>query len=84
MIVIATLLPEQVTVKKRFLIFAIDFSNLHQILNILRKNMILIATLLQKLEAVKELVRPLSTKHGFRKPFKSQHIEGSQTFVKSA
>ena len=46
--------------------------------------MILIATLLRKLQAVKDLVRPLSKKQRFRAPFDSQHVNGSQTLVKSA
>ena len=46
--------------------------------------MILTATSLRKLQAVKELVRPLSEKHRFRTPFDSQHVKGSQTLVKSA
>ena len=46
--------------------------------------MIFIATLLRKLQAVKDLVRPLSKKHRFRAPFDSQHVNGSQTLVKSA
>ena len=46
--------------------------------------MIVIATLLRKLQAVNELVRPLSKKHRFRTPFDSQHVKGSQTLVKSA
>ena len=46
--------------------------------------MIVIATLLLKLQAVKELVRPLSKKHRFRKPFDNQHVNGSQTLLKYA
>ena len=44
--------------------------------------MILIATLLRKLQALNDLVRPLSEKHCFRTPFDSQHVKGSQTLVK--
>ena len=46
--------------------------------------MIVIATLLRKLEALKYLVRPLSKKHRFRTPFDSQYLKGSQTLVKSS
>ena len=46
--------------------------------------MIVIATLVRKLQTVKELVRPLSKKHRFRGPFQSQHLKVSQTLVKSA
>ena len=48
------------------------------------KKMIVIATLLRKLEALKYLVRPLSKKHRFRTPFDSQYLKGSQTLVKSS
>ena len=48
------------------------------------KKMILIATLLGKLDTVKELVRPLSKKHLSRTPFESQHFKESQTLAKSA
>ena len=53
--------------------FFCHFSNLHQIFNILKKNEIVIATLLRKLQAEKDLVRLLSKKHCFRTPFESQH-----------
>ena len=46
--------------------------------------MIVIATLLRKLQAVKDLVRPLSKKQCFRTPFDSQHFKESQILVKSA
>ena len=48
------------------------------------KKMIVIATLFRKLQTVKGLVTPLSKKHGFRKPFDSQHVKGSPTYSKSA
>ena len=46
--------------------------------------MIVIATLLRNLQAVKDLVRPLSKKQCFRTTFDSQHVKGSQTLAKSA
>ena len=46
--------------------------------------MIVIATLLRKLQAIKDLVRPLSKKKYFRTPFDSQYVKGSQILVKSA
>ena len=46
--------------------------------------MIVIATLLRKIQVVKDLLRLLSTKHCFRTPFESEHVKGSQTLVKSA
>ena len=60
------------------------FLNLHQILNILKKKMIVIATLFRKLQTVKDLVRPLFKKHRFRNSFDNQHVKGSQSLVKSA
>ena len=50
----------------------------------MNKKLILIATLFRKLQTVKDLVRPLFKKHRFRTPLDSQHVKGSQTFVKSA
>ena len=61
------------------------FWNQHLILNILKKKkkkMIVIVNLLRKLHNVKDFVKPLSKKHCFRTPFDSQHVKGSQTFVK--
>ena len=46
--------------------------------------MIVIATLLRKLQAVKDLVRPLSKKQCFRTPFESEHVKQYQTLVQSA
>ena len=60
------------------------FLNLHQILNILKKKMIVIATLFRKLQTLKGLVRPVSKKHTFRAPFYSQHVKVSETLLKSA
>ena len=48
-----------------------------------KKKMIVAATLLRKLQGVKDFVRPLSKKHRFRTPFDSQNVKGSQTLVKS-
>ena len=45
--------------------------------------MIVIAVLLQNLQAVKDLVRLLSQKHCFRTPFDSQHVKGSQIVGKA-
>ena len=64
--------------------FFFYFSNLHQILNILKKKMIVIATLFRKLQTVADLVRPLLKKHRFRTPFHSQHVKEPQALVKSA
>ena len=67
-----------------FLILFFNFWNLHQILNILKKKMIVIPTLFRKLQNVKNLVAPLSKKHRSRTPFDSQRVKGSQTLAKSA
>ena len=69
---------------KHFFLFFCYFWNVHQILNTLNKQMIVIATLLRKLQAVKDLVRPLSKKQCFRTPFDSEHVKQYQTLVQSA
>ena len=46
--------------------------------------MIVIATLLRNFHVVKELVNLLSSKQCFRTAFDSQHVKGSQTYLKSA
>ena len=46
--------------------------------------MIVITALLRNLQALKDLVRPLSKKQCFRTPFDSQNVKESQTFVKLA
>ena len=69
--------------KNFFLILLFHFWNLYQILNILKKMMILKATLFRKLNTVKELVRPLFERDHLRNHFDNQHIKGSQTLVKS-
>ena len=45
--------------------------------------MMVLATLLRKLQTVKDLVTPLSKKLRFRTPFDSEHVKGCQTLVKS-
>ena len=68
---------------KRFLKFLFHFWNLHQILNILNRKVIIIANVFSKLQTVKILVKPLSKKLRFRTFFDSQHVKVSQTLVKS-
>ena len=46
--------------------------------------MIVILSLFGKLQTVKDLVRPLSEKRRFRKPFASENVKASQTLVKSS
>ena len=63
-------------------IFLFHFSNLHQVLNILRKIMIVITNVFPKLKTDKDMVREMSKKPCFRIPFGSQHLKGLQTLVK--
>ena len=69
--------------QKLFLNFFSHFLNLHQILNILQPTMITIATVFQKLQTVKNLLRSLSKKRRFRTRFNIQHVKASQILVKS-
>ena len=55
--------------QKHFLVFLFHSWNLHEILNILKQKMIVIATSFRKLETVKDFVRPISKKDRFRTPF---------------
>ena len=68
---------------KIFSIVLFHFWNLHQILNILKEKMIVIATLLRKLQTLKDLDRPLSKNYRFGTPVESQHVKGPQTYIKS-
>ena len=52
--------------------------------NHFEKNFIVIATFFWKLLAVKDLIKPVSKKYRFRRPFESQHVKGCQTLAKSA
>ena len=56
---------------------------LYETFKILKKKMIVIATLFWKLRAVNDLVRRLSKKHHLRAPFDHPHVKGSKTLVKS-
>ena len=56
---------------------------LYEIFKILKKKMIVIATLFWKLRAVNDLVRRLSKKNHLRAPFDHPHVKGSKTLVKS-
>ena len=62
--------------------FLFHFCNLHQILNILKKRMMVIGNVFPKEETVKILLRPLSKKRRFRTRFASQHVEASQIPLK--
>ena len=49
--------------QKLFLNFLSHFLNLQQIVNILKQTMIVIANVFEKLQTVKNMLRPLSKKH---------------------
>ena len=66
---------------KRFGNFLFHLWNLHQILNILGKKMIVIVDVFWKLQTVKNLLKPLSRNHRFRTSFNSQRVP---TLAKSA
>ena len=68
---------------KLFPNFLFHFWNLHQILNILKKRMIVIANIFAKLETVKNLFRPLSKNRRLRRHFESQHVKVSQILAES-
>ena len=70
--------------KNLFFNFLIQLWNLHQILKIFEKKMIVITNAFPKLMTVKELFKPLSRKRCFRTSFESQRVIGCQTLVKSA
>ena len=70
--------------QKIFFNFLLHFWNLHQILNILTKRMIVIAYVLCKLWTVKNVVRKKSKEFRLRRPFDSQHAKVSETILKSA
>ena len=69
--------------QKLFLNFLFYLWNLHQILNILKKNMMVIANVLPKSQTVDILVRPLSKKRRFRTRCDIQHVKSSQILAKS-
>ena len=74
----------QLSVKRKILLtFLFHFWNLHQILNFLKKRMIVTANLYPKLQSLKILVRPFSKKRRFRTRFHGQHVKVSQILAKS-
>ena len=74
----------QLSVKGKILLtFLFHFWNLHQILNFLKKRMIVTANLYPKLQTLKILVRPFSKKRRFRTSFHGQHVKVSQILAKS-
>ena len=63
---------------KTFLNFLFDFWILHQILNILKEKMIVIANVFPILQTVKVSVRPLSKKRCVRTRFYIQDVKASK------
>ena len=69
--------------EKLFLNFLFHFWNLHQILNVLKEKMIVIANVFPKFQTVKNFLRPLFKKSRFRTRFDSQHVKVSRILAKS-
>ena len=69
---------------KTFSKFLSHFWILHQILDILKEKMIVIANAFPKLQTLKIFVRKLCKEHPFRTSFSSQHVKASQMLAKSA
>ena len=69
--------------QKLCLKFLFHFWNLHQILNILKKRIIVTASVFPKFQAMKILIRPLPKKLSFITPFDTQHVKASQILWKS-
>ena len=69
--------------EKLCLHFLFNFWNLHQILNVFKKRMIVIPNVFPEFQAMKILIRPLFKKRFFRTHFDSQHVKASQVLAKS-
>ena len=69
--------------EKLFLKFLFHFWNLHQILNSLKKKMIVIANVFPKLQTLKIFLKKLSQDHRFRPCVRSQHVKPSQLLAES-
>ena len=70
--------------EKPFLDFLFHFSSLHEILNILKKKMIVTTNVFPEFKTSKYVVRQISKKCRFRTTFDSQHDKEPQRPVKSA
>ena len=68
--------------KKLFLKFLLHLWNIHEILNIFEKKMIVLANVFRKLQTVKDLVKKLSRKYRFKISFDNQNVNGCQTLLK--
>ena len=69
--------------QKTFCQFLLHFWNLHQVLNILKKRIIVIPNVFPKLQFVQILVRTLSKYRRFTTRIQSQHLKASQILAKS-
>ena len=69
--------------QKLFPNFLSYFWNLHQMLNILKKRMIVIANVFPKLQTMKTLLRPLPKKRCYRTSFDNEHVKASTILAKS-
>ena len=63
--------------KKKIVYCLLHFWNLHYILNILKKNMTLIAYVFLKLQTARDVASYMPKKPSFRTPFDSQYAKGS-------
>ena len=69
--------------EKLCLNFLFHFWNVHQTLNVLKKNMIVIANVFPKLQSVKIVDRKLYKEYRFRTGFGCQHVKVSEILAKS-
>ena len=69
--------------EKIFLAFLYNFLNLHQILNIWKKNIMVIANVFSKLQTVKNIVTPLFKKRCFGTRLDSRHVKVFRILEKS-
>ena len=70
--------------EKLFLNFLFHFWNLHQILNVLKEKMIVIANVFPKFQTVENFLRPLFKKSRFRTRFDIQHVKAPQILPNSS
>ena len=68
--------------KKHLLGFLFHLWNIHQILNIFKKNKIVIGNVFPKLATVQGLITPLTFQRPLETSFNSQHVKRFQTPVK--
>ena len=69
--------------EKLFFNFLFHFWNLHQILNILKKKMMVLANVFLKLQTVKNFVAPICKKRRFRTRLDSRHVKEPRIVAKN-